>query len=144
MYRMKRGMCSFCRKKRPTIKRMAQDHQICDECIYLSNVHGDRHHMGAIVCNGCKNWEAFTFYSLEGGMMKFAPAGIDEEQVMIYNPVFTSNAIPSEPRDLKMIVCDKCRKEVPGWILNHNKYLSTYFQESSNVQQSGRPKNKAS
>lgn len=136
MYRMKKGKCSFCRKYKPTVKKMGKaESQICDECVYLCNVHIGKYSKGLLVCPACNSWDLFTFYAAEGGSIKFICRGLDssndekpEPPEVIYVPVTSSERIRNQVRELRAIECGNCKHPVPAWLSNHNSYIQQHFR----------------
>jgi len=133
VYRMEKGKCSFCSKKSRTIKRMAKDHQICDECVYLCDIANEKYTAGTIICKGCKNWKEFKFFEVSGGLIHFKCLGIDAESQMVYSPATSTITLTEELRPLKSIQCVECLRSVPTWFLKHNTYLQQFFKEFTNV-----------
>ena len=85
VYRMKTGTCSFCNNDDvPTIKRMAQDVQICNECVYRSDVIMGKYNMGTVVCKACKNNKKFRFNLADGASVVMQCQGLDSDSHMIY------------------------------------------------------------
>lgn len=135
---MKKGKCSFCKKFKPTIKKMGKsDAQICDECVYICNVHTGKHSKGLLICGACNSWDLFTFYAAEGGSIKFVCRGLDsgndeEEpalpQEVIYVPITSSERIRNQTRELRAIACGNCKRPVPTWMASHNSYVQQHFK----------------
>jgi hypothetical protein len=132
MYRMKKGKCSYCHKFRPTIKRMAADYQICDECVYLCDVALGKYVKGVVLCKGCGNWKSFVFYLAGGGSIKMECRGIGGEDMPMYVPVSSSDKLQEAHHPVKAIKCTGCAKSVPTWLIGHNDFLKTYFVEINN------------
>lgn len=107
---------------------MVHDHQICDECIYISNIRVGKYLDGDIVCNNrTKRCSSCILYSITGYFVRFRAAGLDLEEHPIYVPISSSERLQCYHIAAKFS-CGDCNTALPLWMLPHNKYLNTYFR----------------
>ena len=118
---------------------MAENRQICDECIYLATVALDeegKYQKGQVVCHGCKSWQSLRLYSVHGGSITFEgwtvadPPEVltDETGMTIYTLGTSTDRVTSDPKILRAIQCITCSRMLPKWYLEHNSYLKRYFK----------------
>lgn len=119
--------CSFCNKISPGCKSVTTKAQICDECVYLGLIHTEDLTPGSVRCFACKQTGTFVVTStLLGKTILFRMA--DEGGVARYAPLVKLIPEVQRPITVTRLDCGICHKQVPGWLLKHNKYLREYFK----------------
>ena len=126
--RQKQGVCSFCKKIRPTIHRAtnASPH-VCDECVYAMNIELHSYSKGIIICQKCSNWQAFMLQGKGGARVTFKSMETDAAGTVIYYPLLSTGALTKHLIPLSKIVCCGCKATLPNWILGQNPYLRAVF-----------------
>ena len=126
--RTKEGTCSFCSKVRPTVKRLAHDAQICDECVYLGGIRAGLHAAGTLCCAKCKNSKAFVCYSTSGATMNFVFTTQASDGTVLYAPITSSGRLKGPQEPLRSIICVGCQHKLPNWLLKYNPTLAIYYK----------------